>query len=161
MEMVSDEVVHDLGKFMFAFCVFWGYIFVGQWLLIWYANLPEETVYFSARLTPYFRPLFFTIIFMCFLVPFLTLMMRNAKRNPKVLLVAGSIILIGHWINCYVMIMPGVVGAESGIGLLEIGTTMAFAGLFIYVVLNALSKADLYAKNHPYILESANHDVGV
>ena len=59
------------------------------------------------------------------------------------------------------MIMPGVARDASGIGLLEIGTTMSFAGLFIFVVLNALSKADLYAKNHPYILESANHDVGV
>jgi hypothetical protein len=161
MEMVSDEVVHDLGKFMFAFCVFWGYIFVGQWLLIWYANLPEETVYFDARLTEYYKPLFFSVIFMCFVLPFLILMMRNAKRNPKVLILAGSIILIGHWISCYLMVMPGILqGATTSIGLLEIGTTMAFAGIFIYTVLNAFSKANLYAVNHPYILESANHDVG-
>ncbi|MBR9860360.1 quinol:cytochrome C oxidoreductase [bacterium] len=160
MEMVSDEVVHDLGKFMFAFCVFWGYIFLGQWLLIWYANLPEETVYFAARLEGIYRPMFFVNIFMCFLLPFLVLMMRNAKRNPLVLLVAGLLILVGHWVDVYLMVMPGVVGDHASIGLLEIGTTLAFAGLFIYIVLNSLSKANLYAKNHPYILESANHDVG-
>ncbi len=161
MEMVSDEVVHDLGKFMFAFCVFWGYIFVSQWLLIWYANLPEETVYFNARLSPYFKPMFRLNILMNFLFPFLILMMRNAKRKSQILLLAGAIILVGHWLDMFLMVMPGTVGEKSGIGMLEIGTTMAFAGLFIYIVLNSLSKANLYASNHPYILESANHDVGV
>ena len=160
MEVVSDEVVHDLGKFMFAFCVFWGYIFLGQWLLIWYTNLPEETVYFNARLSEYYKPMFRANILMSFLIPFLLLMMRNAKRNPKVLLLAASIILIGHWLDIYLMIMPGTVGDHAGVGMLEIGTTIAFLGLFSFVVLNSLSKANLYAKNHPYLLESANHDVG-
>lgn len=160
MEMVSDEVVHDLGKFMFAFSIFWGYIFLGQWLLIWYANLPEETVYFNARLQNGYETLFFVNIVMCFLLPFLILMMRNAKRNPLVLTIAGLIILVGHWIDVYLMVMPGTVGEHGSIGLLEIGTTIAFAGLFIYVVLYSLSKANLYPKNHPYFLESANHDVG-
>ncbi len=160
MEMVSDEVVHDLGKFMFAFSIFWGYIFLGQWLLIWYANIPEETVYFAARLEGGYRTLFYVNIIMCFLLPFLILMMRNAKRNPLVLIVAGSIILVGHWIDMFLMVMPGTVGEHGGIGALEIGMTMAFAGLFIYVVLYSLSKANLYPTNHPYFLESANHDVG-
>ncbi len=161
MEMVSDEVVHDLGKFMFAFCVFWGYIFLSQWLLIWYTNLPEETIYFQARLNSHFKPLFFINVFMCFLIPFLTLMMRNAKRSPKVLLAAGLTILVGHWVDMYLLIMPGTVGNKADLGLLEIGTTMAFAGIFIYTVLHSLSKANLYPLNHPYLLESANHDVGV
>ena len=160
MEMVSDEVVHDLGKFMFAFCIFWGYIFLSQWLLIWYTNLPEETVYFAARLQGGYKTLFAINIFMCFLAPFLVLMMRNAKRYPKVLLTAAAIILIGHWVDTYLLIMPGTVGDKAGIGMLEIGTTMAFAGIFIYVVLNSLSKANMYPINHPYVLESANHDVG-
>lgn len=160
MEMVSDEVVHDLGKFMFAFSIFWGYIFLGQWLLIWYANIPEETVYFAARFADGYSTLFYVNIIMCFLLPFLILMMRNAKRNPIVLTIAGSIILVGHWIDMYLMVMPGTVGENGGIGFLEIGTTIAFAGLFIYVVLYSLSKANLYPTNHPYFLESANHEVG-
>ena len=160
MEMVSDEVVHDLGKFMFAFCVFWGYIFLSQWLLIWYTNLPEETVYFAARLEGGYKTLFAINIFMCFLAPFLVLMMRNAKRSPKVLLTAAAVILVGHWVDTYLLIMPGTVGDKAGIGMLEIGTTVAFAGIFMYVVLNSLSKANMYPINHPYVLESANHDVG-
>ncbi len=161
MELVSDEVIHDIGKFMFAFSIFWGYIWLSQYLLIWYANLPEETIYFDARVNTGFEPMFLVNIFMCFVLPFLILMMRNAKRNPKVMILAGSIILIGHWLDMFLMVMPGTVGTSATIGMLEIGVTMAFAGLFIYVVLNALSKASLYPKNHPYLLESANHDVGV
>lgn len=161
LEVVSDEVIHDLGKFMFAFCIFWGYIWISQFLLIWYANLPEETVYFNARLTPHYKPLFLINVAMNFALPFLILMMRNAKRSPKVILVAGSIILLGHWLDVYLMVMPGTVGEMADIGFLEIGTTMVFAAVFIYVVLQGLTKASLIAKNHPYVLESANHDVGV
>ena len=160
MILVSDEVTHDLGKFMFAFCVFWAYIFLSQWLLIWYTNLPEETVYFAARLSGDFKPLFFINLFMCFIAPFLVLMMRNAKRSPIVLILAASIILIGHWVDMYLLIMPGTVGEHAGIGLLEIGTTICFLGIFAYTVLHSLSKANLYPINHPYVLESANHDVG-
>jgi hypothetical protein len=87
-------------------------------------------------------------------------MMRNAKRSPKVLLTAAAVILVGHWVDTYLLIMPGTVGDKAGIGMLEIGTTVAFAGLFMYVVLNSLSKANMYPINHPYVLESANHDVG-
>ena len=161
MEVVSDEVIHDLGKFMFAFSIFWGYIFVCQFLLIWYANITEESIYFAQRLTPNFKWFFRSNIIMCFALPFLILMMRNAKRHPKVLLVAGSMILLGHWLDLFIMIMPGTVGQTAKIGTLEVGLTMAFAGLFIFWVLNNLSKRNLYAKNHPYLLESANHDVGV
>lgn len=161
LEIVSDEVIHDLGKFMFAFSIFWGYIWIAQFLLIWYANLPEETVYFNARLTPHYKPLFLINVAMNFALPFLILMMRNAKRAPKVILVAGSIILLGHWLDVYLMIMPGTVGEMAEIGLLEIGSTMVFAAIFIYVVLQGLTKASLITKNHPYVLESANHDVGV
>lgn len=160
MTLVSDEVVHDLGKFMFAFCVFWAYIFLSQWLLIWYTNLPEETTYFADRLEGGYRTLFFVNLFMCFVAPFLVLMMRNAKRSPIVLLTAASVILIGHWIDMYLLIMPGTVGEHAGIGLLEIGTTISFFGIFAFTVLRSLSKANLYPINHPYVLESANHDVG-
>lgn len=161
MEGVSDEVVHDIGKFMFAFSIFWAYIFISQYLLIWYANLPEETIYFTRRQDPHFKPLFFTNIIVCFVSPFLVLMMRNAKRNPRILMLGACLILVGHWLDVYLMVMPGTVGVESGFGLLEVGMTMSFIGVFIFVVLNSLSKASLYPKNHPYLLESANHDVGV
>jgi hypothetical protein len=161
MELVSDEIFHDMGKFMFAFCVFWAYTWLAQFLLIWYANIHEEVVYFNIRLHGYFRPIFFTNLFMNFFIPFLILMMRNAKRNPKSLIVAGAFILVGHWLDVYLMIMPGIMGQyQSGIGLLEIGMPIAFTGVFIYVVQACIAKNNLYAINHPYIMESATYDVG-
>ena len=160
MELVSSDILHDLGKFMFAFCIFWAYTWLAQFLLIWYANIHEEVVYYHIRLHGYFRPMFFINLFMCFFIPFIWLMMRNAKRNPKSLLVAGSIILIGHWLDVFLMIMPGTMGIDTHIGLLEIGMPIAFTGLFIYVSLACISKVNLYAINHPYIIESASYDVG-
>ena len=161
LELVSKEVMHDMGKFMFAFCIFWAYTWLAQFLLIWYANITEETVYYYPRLHSHFRPIFFINLFMNFFIPFLILMMRNAKRNPVTLIIAGSIILVGHWLDIFLMVMPGAVGVEgSGIGLLEIGMPIAFAGLFIYIALYYISKANLYAVNHPYIMESATYDVG-
>ncbi|MCC6722460.1 MAG: quinol:cytochrome C oxidoreductase [Bacteroidia bacterium] len=161
MELVSPEIFHDLGKFMFAFCIFWAYVWTAQFLLIWYANIHEEVVYYNVRLHGYFRPLFFINLFINFFIPFLILMTKNAKRNPKTLLIAGTCILVGHWLDLFVMIMPGTMGESSGIGLLEIGMPIAFAGLFIYVVKYSLSKANLYPEKHPYVVESATYDVGV
>lgn len=160
---INDEHLHDLGKFMFAFCIFWGYIWVSQFLLIWYANLPEESIYFFTRAyTPGWEPWFIINVLMCFAAPFLLLMTRNSKRSPFWLILAGTIILVGHWIDMYLMIMPGSLGlAAPQIGALEIGTTMLFAGMFIYVVLWSLTKANTFPKNHPYIQEAVHHDVGV
>lgn len=160
---INDEHLHDLGKFMFAFCIFWGYIWVSQFLLIWYANLPEESIYFFARAyTEGWTGMFKINIIMCFAAPFLILMTRDAKRNPKTLILAGTIILVGHWIDMYLMVMPGSLGLEApAIGALEIGTTMFFAGIFIYTVLWAFTKANTFPKNHPYIQEAVHHDVGV
>ena len=160
MELVSEEIFHDMGKFMFAFCIFWAYTWLAQFLLIWYANIHEEVVYYQIRLHGYFRPIFFTNLFMNFFIPFLILMMRDAKRKPQSLIVAGAFILVGHWLDVFLMIMPGVVGSSTGLGLLELGMPIAFAGLFIYVAQASIAKANLYAINHPYIMESATYDVG-
>jgi len=159
LAIVTDEHVHDLGKLMFAFSIFWTYLWLSQFLLIWYANIPEETVYFYQRWQMPYKVYWFANLVMNFLIPFLVLMTRNNKRNPKILTFVAITILIGHWNDLYLMFMPG--STQSSVGLLEIGVTLTFAGVFIYWVLTALSKKGLIPVKHPYIEESAHHDVGV
>jgi hypothetical protein len=159
LKEVNDSHIHDLGKYMFAFSVFWTYLTYCQFMLIWYANIPEETIYFQNRYGA-FKPLFYGIFILNFVLPFLILMSRDAKRNPKFLVVAGSIILIGHFIDYYLMIMPATVGEKhSGFGILEICLPCLFIGAMILITHLRLEKAALVPKNHPFLQESLHHEI--
>jgi hypothetical protein len=160
LKMVNSNHLHDLGKFVFAFSIFWTYIWFGQFLLIYYANIPEETVYFIQRMrnAPY-SWIFYANLFLNFVLPFLLLMTRDAKRQVSMLKVVCPIVIFGHWFDFYNMITPGVMKNEGGIGFLEIGLFLTFGSAFLYVVLNALSKLQLVAKNHPMMGESLNHHI--
>jgi hypothetical protein len=162
LKMVNESHLHDLGKFMFAFSIFWCYVWFSQFLLIFYANISEETTYFLDRLSRFgatYKGLFFFNIFINFVFPFLTLMTRDAKRLPIFLKIASIAILFGHWLDFYMMVMPGTTKGNSGFGPLEWGSIIVFASLFIFVVASALSKALLVPKNHPYVEESMHHDI--
>lgn len=156
---VNDSHLHDLGKFVFAFSIFWTYVWFSQFLLIYYANMPEETVYFKHRWENGYLPLFWLNIIINFVAPILILMTRDAKRNFKTMKIVTIVLLAGHWLDYYMMIMPGTVGAEHGFGIIEIGTTAGFIGLFMWIMLSALSKAALVPKNHPYLEESLHHEI--
>jgi len=86
-------------------------------------------------------------------------MTRDAKRQNIFLKVVASGLLVGHWLDFYLMIMPGTVGANGGFGLLEFGTVLIYASVFILVVTTALSLRPLIAKNHPMLEESIHHDI--
>jgi len=160
LKMVNANHLHDLGKFIFAFSIFWTYIWFGQFLLIYYANIPEETVYFIARMkTAPYNWIFYANLFLNFVFPFLLLMTRDAKRFGSMLKVVCVIVIIGHWFDFYNMVTPGVMMNEGGVGFLEIGLAMMFASAFIYVALNSLSKIQLVAKHHPFMEESMNHHI--
>jgi hypothetical protein len=160
MSFTTHEHLHDLGKMMFAFSVFWTYIWLSQYLLIWYANIPEETIYYIQRLQTQFRGQFIMNVVINFAIPFFALMPRNNKRNENWVILIGTIILLGHWNDVYLMIMPAALGDAAGVGAMEIGMLIAFASLFAFVVLTALSKANLFPKNHPYLQESLQYDTG-
>lgn len=161
LKLVTDEHIHDLGKFMFAFSIFWTYIWIAQYLLIWYAQIPEEVYYYQVRLMDKWKPFFYGNLVLNFIVPFFGLMSRDAKRNYKFIVIVALVILVGHFNDVWFMIMPGTIGSLASIGLLEVGMFILFAGIFIFWLLRSLTKKPLVPINHPYIEESAHHDVGV
>jgi hypothetical protein len=165
MSWVNNSHFHNLGQFIFGFSIFWTYVWFAQFLLIYYANMSEETVYFYKRFNNY-EAWFYLNLIMNFLSPLLLLMDRDNKRSQNVLMVVCIIVLCGHWVDYYQMIMPGVFEfgpkvidghAGSGFGIIEVGTALGFVGLFTFTVLRALSKKPLVAKNHPFLQESLNH----
>ena len=153
MDFVNDSHLHDLAKFMFAISVFWTYLWFSQFMLIWYANIPEEVTYFVTRIEDYNLP-FFGMIILNFIFPFLVLMNSDYKRVPWFIVMAGVVILFGHYIDVFNMIMPATVGDRWFIGVPEISAILLFLGLFMFIVFYALSKAPLLAKGNPFIKES-------
>jgi len=153
LEFVNDSHIHDLAKFMFGFSIFWTYLWFSQFMLIWYSNIPEEVTYFVTRIQDYNLP-FFGMIAMNFIFPLLILMNSDYKRVNWFVVMAGVVILAGHYIDVFNMVMPATVGTSWFIGLPEIGALMFFFGLFVYVVFTALTKAPLLTKNNPYVKES-------
>ncbi len=157
MGHVNNEHIHDLGKYLFGFSIFWAYLWFSQYMLIWYANIPEETVYFYER-HKNFNTIFYVNLILNFVIPFFALMTRNSKRGSLILLPVSVIVFVGHWLDLYQLIMPGVVGGEeSGFGIPEVGITIGFVGLFLFVVFRSLAKAPLIPKNHPFYKESLEY----
>ncbi|MCH2490187.1 MAG: quinol:cytochrome C oxidoreductase [Flavobacteriales bacterium] len=156
LEFVNDSHIHDLGKYMFGFSIFWTYLWFSQFMLIWYANIPEEVTYFVTRIEDYKLP-FFGMLVMNFVFPVLLLMNSDYKRVNWFIVLTGIVILAGHYIDIFVMVMPGTVGASWFIGLPEIGALMLFFGLFVLVVFTAMTKAPLLAKRNPFMKESKNY----
>jgi hypothetical protein len=158
LKSVTDEHIHDLGKFMFAFSILWTYLWYSQFMLIWYSNNPEETVYFRQRWDHY-KVLFYLNLLLNFVTPIFALMKNTSKRNKNLLIFMAALIIIGHWVDYYQMIMPGTIGNNWNIGMQEIGLPLFFVGLIIWRTFSTLEKAPLIPQNHPYIQESIHHHV--
>lgn len=160
LKVVNANHMHDLGKFCFAFTIFWTYIWFAQFLLIYYANIPEEGVYFIERMknSPY-GWVFYLNLIVNFVLPFLLFMTRDSKRHLSMLKVVCLIIIIGHWFDFYNMVTPGVMQHDGSIGFLEIGISLVFVAAFLLVVLNSLSKIPLFGKNDPMLEESLHHHI--
>ncbi len=105
LNQVNENHIHDLGKFLFGFSVFWTYLWFSQFMLQWYANIPEDTIYWTKRFGAGFKFTIFLALAINFLLPLLVLMTRGAKRNFKVLSFAAVVIIFGHYVDFYNMVM--------------------------------------------------------
>jgi len=162
LELTNREHLHDLGKFQFAFSIFWTYLWFSQFMLIWYANIPEETKYFIQRIGdgshsgPY-RGLFWLNLIINFLAPLLVLMRRGSKRNYGTITMVSVLILFGHWLDYYQMVMPAASPDHMPFILLDMGVGAGFVGLIMFVTAKSLAKYPLLARNHPFLKESIIH----
>ncbi|HEO64696.1 MAG TPA: quinol:cytochrome C oxidoreductase [Spirochaetes bacterium] len=159
----NENHVHDLGRLMFGFSTFWIYIWYFQFMLIWYANIPEETAYFKHRVEGPWLGYFIANAVVNWAIPFFALMTRNSKRNLMNVTIIGIVLVFGYWLDLYVTVFPSAVGVigETGmmplppsIGYLEIGGFLGYIGLFMLVLGRFLSKAPLMPKKHPLLEES-------
>lgn len=151
---VNERHLHNLGKLVFGFSTFWAYIWLCQYLLIYYANLPEETIYYLRRMqTPGWKTLFFVNILLNWLIPFALLLPRSVKQKDGWLLAACAAVLLGHWTDLYLAIFPAFEHTVT-VAVVDVAIVIGFASIFIQAFANGLRKSALVPRNDPYLEES-------
>ena len=157
LEYTTAEHLQDVGKYIFAFSIFWTYLWFAQFMLIWYGNIPEETIYFKVRLQVVYKPIFWINFCVNFIAPILILMTRGSKRSYSIMTFMSVALILGHWLDFYQMVMPGTLGEHYSIGWFEWGTLALFVGITMFFTGKALTKSPMVPKYHPYLKESVMH----
>jgi hypothetical protein len=145
------EQLHDLGKMLFAFSTFWAYIWVCQYLLIWYGNIPEEATYYVARTSGAWLPLFLINLLVNWIIPFLALLSARAKRTPRILMSISILFLVGHWLDMYILVAPSKWTAPH-FGVPEVLVAAGFAALIYLATARSLARAPMVPMNDPVLL---------
>jgi Ni/Fe-hydrogenase subunit HybB-like protein len=153
---LSDRLLHDLGKLLFGFCCMTGYLFYVQFLVIWYGNLPEETRYIILRIrTSPWEPLAWAVLVLIFIIPFVTLLSRKIKSRPGIMALLGSLILIGMWLERYLLIAPSLMkGRISSPGMTEVLISAGFLGAMALTVIWFLRTFPLLPVSDPLFCET-------
>ena len=152
--VVTVEHYHIMGKWMFAFCVFWAYIGFGQYMLIWYANMPEETKYFLVRNTESWWFLSMLLVFGRFFGPFLILLLISIKKHPRQLSWVAAWILFMQLIDIYVVVLPALHGTGIHVSLWDFAALIGIGASLAFVYLRMVGKTSLFPVRDPRIVES-------
>ena len=147
---------HDLARYIFMLSIVWGYFWFAQFMIIWYGNIPEETIYYYIRWQEGWKVLFFLEIGLNWGVPFMVLLPVKTSRNMAVIFTVIVFLIIGQYIDLFVQIIPGTTGILK-FGWIEAGLFLGYAGFFALIVASGLAKAKISPVNHPYLEESLNH----
>ncbi len=156
---VTEDHQHDVDKFMKGFTVFWAYIAFSQFMLIWYANIPEETEYYIMRSQHGWLGVSLALLIFRFIVPFIALLPKGLKRNDNHLVAVSILILIMQYVDIYWMIYPNFYEGHVTFGFWEIGMMAFFAGIFLLGILNFFSKHSLIPLKDPRLHEAVGHHV--
>ncbi|HLN52971.1 MAG TPA: hypothetical protein VK212_04635 [Lentimicrobium sp.] len=157
-EKLNKSHLLDFSRYIFILAIIWGYVTFAQFMLIWYGNIPEETEYYAHRWENGFEGIFYANFIINWFIPFILLLSQSINKNIKVLQAVCILLIIGHYIDLYDQIFPGVLH-YAVFGIPEIGFFLGFAGLFTFICAKALSAAPLIPLNHPYLEESIYHHV--
>ncbi len=152
-KLLKDDHLFELGRYLFAFTTFWGYIWFCQHMLIWYANIPEETVYYIKRNLGVYGSLMVLNVCLNWLFPFVILLFRKTKRDGKYLVIASLLVLAGRWTDLYLMIFPSQYKTPV-FGVIEIGMFLASISVFIWIFFKAFEKSSPIPEKDPYLEES-------
>ncbi len=150
--------LQDFTSYVFMLSIIYGYLWFSQFMLIWYGNIPEETIYYAIRWEGQWKSLFWADMVINWFIPFAILMPKKPARRLKVVVPVIILLIAGQWIDLYLQIFPVVTG-ENNFGIIEIGTFLGYTGLFTLIVTRALSAAPLVPKNHPYLGECLDHHI--
>ncbi|HEX3933454.1 MAG TPA: quinol:cytochrome C oxidoreductase, partial [Puia sp.] len=159
LELVNEEHLHDLAKFQFAFSIFWCYLWFDQFMLIWYANISEETIYFQPRFNGPYAGIFYLNFIINFVCPLLIFMKRGSKRNWGTVTFMSVLLIFGHWLDYYQMVFAGehISADHVPLNLFDFGIALGFVGLIMWQTARVFAKFPTLAKNHPFLKESIIH----
>jgi hypothetical protein len=152
----NEYHLHDFARYIFMLSIVWGYFWFAQFMIIWYGNIPEETVYYSVRWQEGWKTLFFLEIGLNWFIPFMLLLPVKASRNMTLITTVIIFLIIGQYVDLFVQVVPGTTGVLK-FSWISAGIFLGYAGIFALVVATTLSKTKLIPQNHPYLEESLNH----
>jgi len=156
--VVTAEHYQDLGKLMFAFVVFWAYIGFSQYMLIWYGNLPEETIFFLIRQSGPWAGFSLFLLFGHFFLPFFALMSRHPKRRVPTLIAGAAWILVMHWLDLYWLVMPNASPRALDFRPVDLACFLGIGGIFFAALVWRLTKHDLIPVRDPRLSESVTFE---
>ena len=153
----SDEHLHDLGKLLLGFSCFWMYIWFSQYMLIWYSNIPEETSYFIARTHGPWGAIVVGSIVLNWVIPFFVLLPKPAKRNADIMLKVAIVVLIGRWVDLYVMVFPSTLGENPVFGIWEFASISCLLGTAGLLFFRSFATAAPVPRQDPFLSESLHY----
>ncbi|MEE4176864.1 MAG: hypothetical protein V2I46_05075 [Bacteroides sp.] len=153
---INEAHRHDLARYLFRFSIVFGYLWFMQFLILWYANIPESTIYYTPRFLGEWKFFFYAEPIINWAIPFVVVMSDDIGKKKPVLIGISALLMIGLWMSLFLQIMPGSYGVLK-FGFIEVGMWIGYAGLYLVMVFLCLSGLSIVPLNHPMLDESIHH----